>query len=205
VFILARILGLPTLQWLLERALILLPIAFLILFQPELRRTLEHLGEHALQLPAVSGGASARQASYLKPLVSACEELSRSKTGALIVFERANNLSDLAVRGTPLNAELTRELLLSIFHPASPLHDGAVIVKNGRLVAARVTLPLSQREDLAFSLGTRHRAAVGITEATDAVCVVVSEETGAISLSVAGDLYGNLSPSILYSRLEALL
>jgi diadenylate cyclase len=206
VFILSRVLNLPTLQWLLERALILLPIAFLILFQPELRRTLEHLGGHALQLPAVSATTSgAEPKRHLEPFVTACEELSRSRTGAIIVFERSNDLSYLARRGTSLNAEPTRDLLLSIFQSASPLHDGAVIVKDARLVAARVTLPLSQREDLAFSLGTRHRAAVGVSEVSDAAAVVISEETGSISLALAGHLYGNLSPSALSSRLGTLL
>lgn len=121
------------------------------------------------------------------------------------MIERSGDLSQLAQKGTPLNAELTRELLLCIFHPGSPLHDGAVIIKGGRVVAARVTLPLSRREDLAFSLGTRHRAAVGITEVSDSVSIVVSEETGSISVAVAGHLYGNLSPRTLGSRLSSLV
>lgn len=138
-------------------------------------------------------------------IVSVCEELSRSKTGAILVLERFTDLTYLRQRGTLLNAELTSELLLSIFQRESPLHDGAVIIKGGRLMAARVTLPLSQREDLAFSLGTRHRAAVGITEISDAISVVVSEETGTVSLAVAGYLYSNISLTTLASRLNALL
>lgn len=166
-------------------------LAVIILFQPEIRRALEKVGSRSF---AFLG----RQQNYavdsaIMQTVFACEEMSRSCTGALIVFERDNRLSDAINSGTQLDARVSAELLRNIFYDKSPLHDGAVIIKDGRIAAAGCMLPLSSNVNLSRDLGMRHRAGLGISEHSDAVVAIVSEETGSVSLAVEGMLKRHLT------------
>lgn len=166
-------------------------LAVIILFQPEIRRALEKVGSRS---PFIIGrDQSTTMDSAIMQTVFACEAMSRSRTGALIVFERDNLLGEAINSGTILDAKISSELLRNIFYDKSPLHDGAVIIKDGRITAAGCMLPLSSNGNLSRDLGMRHRAALGISEQTDAVVAIVSEETGAISLAVDGMLKRHLS------------
>lgn len=166
-------------------------LAVIILFQPEIRRALEKVGSKSLFLFGRDRATSTDSA--IMQTVFACEAMSRSRTGALIVFERDNRLGEAINSGTLLDAKISAELLRNIFYDKSPLHDGAVIIKDGRITAAGCMLPLSSNGNLSRDLGMRHRAALGISEQTDAVVAIVSEETGAISLAVEGMLKRHLS------------
>lgn len=158
-------------------------IILVILFQADIRRALARVGRGFF--PRLS---ELRETQIVEEVVRACQTLSTRRTGALIVLERRTGLDDLIESGIQLDASLTKELLTSIFLPTSPLHDGAVVIQSGRLSYAGTILPLTLRTDLPEGVGTRHRAAVGITEETDAVVIVVSEETGGISVVVSGEL-----------------
>lgn len=166
-------------------------LAVIILFQPEIRRALEKVGSRGFAFLGKEQNFS--MDSAIMQTVFACEEMSRSSTGALIVFERDNRLSDAINSGTQLDARVSAELLRNIFYDKSPLHDGAVIIKDGRIAAAGCMLPLSSNSNLSRDLGMRHRAALGISEHSDAVVAIVSEETGSISLAVEGMLKRHLS------------
>lgn len=168
-------------------------LAVVILFQPEIRRALEKVGSS--QLFSLLGKDWGGQAidHVIMETIYACEDMSRARTGALIVFERDNRLNEALSSGTPVDAYVSSELLKNIFYDKSPLHDGAVIIKEGRLAAAGCMLPLSTNASLSRELGMRHRAGIGVTEQTDAVVVIVSEETGAISVAVDGLLKRHLS------------
>ncbi|MDQ7827820.1 MAG: diadenylate cyclase CdaA [Armatimonadota bacterium] len=194
VYAVSRLLGLRTLNWLLSYVGLVIPIAFLILFQPELRRLLEQLGRGA---PIVSGFGVPLGREEAIRLVSdiarAARVLSIRKIGALIVLERSTGLVDVVETGIKVDAQVSVQLLLTIFFPNTPLHDGAVIIRGNRVLAAACLLPLSENPTLSKTLGTRHRAAIGITEETDAVAVVVSEETGVISVARDGELSRGLS------------
>lgn len=174
-------------------------VVFVILFQPELRGALMSLGKGRL----FSAFTRGEEFSILGELVRAAESLSARKMGALIVMEREVGLKNYVETGTPLEARVTHELLATIFTAPSPLHDGAAIIAGNRLVAAGCILPLSQNPRLVYALGTRHRAALGVSEETDAVVVVVSEETGAISIAERGRLVRNVDPGTLRSTLSA--
>lgn len=174
-------------------------LAVLILFQPEVRRALEKVGSKSLFL--FGRDQITTTDSAIMQTVFACEAMSRSRTGALIVFERDNRLGEAINSGTLLDAKISAELLRNIFYDKSPLHDGAVIIKDGRISAAGCMLPLSSNGNLSRDLGMRHRAALGISEQSDAVVAIVSEETGAISLAVDGMLKRHLSQDTF----EALL
>ena len=171
-------------------------IALVILFQPELRAALEKVGNAPLSLSGIKrlGSDSGDQTNILESIDSVCDavfEMARSKTGALIVFERSTKLGEFIKSGVVLNAHISRRLLGNIFFNKAPLHDGAVIIRDYRVYAASCMLPLSNTDDIMSSLGTRHRAAIGISELSDAVVVVVSEETGIVSLAVNGTLKRN--------------
>ncbi len=166
-------------------------LAVIILFQPEIRRALEKVGSKSLFL--FGRDRATTTDSAIMQTVFACEAMSRSRTGALIVFERDNRLGEAINSGTLLDAKISAELLRNIFYDKSPLHDGAVIIKDGRITAAGCMLPLSSNGNLSRDLGMRHRAALGISEQTDAVVAIVSEETGAISLAVEGMLKRHLT------------
>lgn len=166
-------------------------LAVIILFQPEIRRALEKVGSRGFSFLGKEQGFSMESA--IMQTVFACQEMSRSRTGALIVFERDNRLGEAISTGTQLDARVSSELLRNIFYDKSPLHDGAVIIKDGRIAAAGCMLPLSSNANLSRDLGMRHRAALGMSEHSDAVVAIVSEETGDISLAVEGMLKRHLT------------
>lgn len=176
-------------------------IAVIILFQPEIRRALEKVGSSKFfSLFGRELGYQGLEQAVMQ-VVYACEDMSRSRTGALIVFERDNRLNDAGSSGTLVDAHVSTELLKNVFYDKSPLHDGAAIIRDGRLYAAGCMLPLSTNANLSRELGMRHRAGIGITELTDAVTVIVSEETGGISVAVDGLLKRHLT----MDTFEALL
>ncbi len=168
-------------------------LAVIVLFQPEIRRALEKVGSS--QLFSLFGREWGGQAidHVIMETVYACEDMARTRTGALIVFERDNRLNEALSSGTPVDAYVSTELLKNIFYDKSPLHDGAVIIKEGRLAAAGCMLPLSTNASLSRDLGMRHRAGIGVSEQSDAVVVIVSEETGGISVAVDGLLKRHLT------------
>jgi diadenylate cyclase len=184
-------------------------IIIVVVFQPELRQALERLGRSNRTLKNfVPNASSGNQNSVVKAIgdvSDVCAVFSSSKTGALIVFERDSVLSEVAATGTELNSDTSVALLGNIFFNKAPLHDGACVIRDGRILAAGCILPLTQSMDISDSLGTRHRAAIGMTEGSDAVVVVVSEETGVISISVGGRLIRDLDRSSLYDKLSDLL
>lgn len=190
-------LKLYTLSWLLNQILAIGLIAVVVLFQPELRRMLDHLG--GLRLQNILGVERPTQAmdSVIDQTVMACEVMSREKVGALIVFARENQLDEYFKTGTVIDGQVSEQLLRNIFFPKASLHDGALIIRDGRVAAAGCVLPLSESERLSADLGTRHRAGVGMSEVSDAVVVIVSEETGAISVAVGGMLKRHLAPQTL--------
>jgi diadenylate cyclase len=197
----ARAAQLTTLETILERFFLLLPVAILILFQHEIRRGLANFGRNPFwRLAAVE-----QEASVTNDVVLAASSLASHRTGALIVIERLEGLREYIENGVRLDATLSYDLLINIFTPETPLHDGAAIVQNGRLAAAGCFLPLSGNPELSKELGSRHRAALGISEETDAVAVIVSEENGEVSIAHAGVIEGRLDAKALRSRLHQLL
>ena len=182
--VLARTLGLTSLGWLLDHFWSFWVVAVIVVFQPELRRALAWIGQGPV-LQRLLGG-SAERAQVVDELVRASDSLAGRRIGALIVLERSTGLRQYAELGVALDALVSADLLTSIFLPYSPLHDGAVFVQGGRIVAAGCFLPLSRNTQVGRALGTRHRAALGIAEETDAIALVVSEETGRMSLAWAG-------------------
>jgi diadenylate cyclase len=196
----ARWLRLDMVEWLLTTMLPYFAIALIVLFQPEIRRALARLGHTPFW-----GRFSARDSSgVMDDLVLAASYFSQNRIGALVALERDTGLRTYIESGLPLDAALSYDLLLAIFHPSSPMHDGAVIVQGSRVAAAACFLPLTLNPSLSTQLGTRHRAAIGVTEESDSVALVVSERTGAISLAVGGALETNLAPEQLSSRLSKL-
>lgn len=181
-------------------------VAIPVIFQQELRRAFEQLG-HAgswLKNPLVQQDDAVNE-HMIDEVVRASYQLSRLRYGALIVIERETNLQDFVDRGVPINADITRQLLINIFFPNSPLHDAAVVIGSNRILAASVVLPLTDNISASSSLGTRHRAGVGITEESDAVAVIVSEETGQMSVAHSGRLIRNLDQDRLRRVLRTLL
>lgn len=201
----AQWLQLYTIHWLLRNIQVALVVALPIVFQPELRRALEQLGRGRLfaRPYAVLGAEGLRR--LVDEVARAVEILSRNKIGALIVLERETGLKDIAETGTAVDGLVSAEMLVNIFIPNTPLHDGAVVIRGDRVLAAGCFLPLSDAANLARELGTRHRAAVGVTEHSDAVAVVVSEETGAVSLASAGKLIRNVDDKTLREMVTSLL
>ncbi len=178
-------------------------IALIVIFQPELRRALEHMGRTKF-----SQWFAEEKTDYtdmVAEVVRAAENMSKANTGALIVFEREGSLIDLLTGGTAINSNVSSELLENIFVPNTPLHDGAVIIKNSKIFKAACVLPLSSNRDLSKECGTRHRAGLGISEQSDCVSLVVSEETGKISVMYGGDMMRNLSIANLNELLLKLL
>jgi diadenylate cyclase len=202
LFFLSRYLHLETVNWLIRNVAGYLVFALIVLFQADIRRALAHFGR-APFFRYFERQASAEET--IEELVIAASSLSSRRTGAIIVIERQIGLRNYIEGGIPLDAAVTYDLLASIFQPGSPLHDGAVIVQSDRIAAAACFLPLSVNPRLSKDLGTRHRAALGLTEENDAIAIVVSEETGTISLVLGGDLERGLSPERLGTRLRALL
>ncbi len=194
--------GLVTVNWALSNLLAVWLLLVIILFQPELRRALASMGRRGSLLRAFW---RYQEAHMVDEVVRAVTALAARKVGAIVVLERDSRLSDIVDSGTPVDAIVSRRLLESIFYPYSPLHDGAVILSRDRILAASCFLPLSINPDLPRDLGTRHRAAVGVTEESDAVAVAVSEETGSISLVMGGEIIRNLDGADLRQRLSQLL
>lgn len=192
--------GLGTLQWILDNFLSSAVLIIIVLFQQDIRRALARVGRGVF--PSISRTEASQ---ILEDVVRAAQALAQRRVGALFVLERETRLNDLIEAGTPLDAAVTKDLLISIFLPLSPLHDGAVVIQDGRVAWAGCVLPLTLREDLPEGLGTRHRAAVGITEESDAVVVVVSEETSAISVVYAGELVRDLDGPRLREVLREIL
>ncbi len=205
----ATLFQLNTILWIFKNAISVGIIALLILFQPELRRALEELGRKNIISEVLI-----RDDKYVKnervnentvhELVAAVIEMSKNKTGALIVIEKDVALGEYESTGINIDAAISKQLLVNIFEHNTPLHDGAVIIRNNRVVAATCYLPLTNRNDINKDLGTRHRAAVGISEVSDSMTVVVSEENGTISVAQSGNLYRNLDSETLRKHLTSL-
>ena len=194
---LTDVLHLYTLSFILNQFLAVGLLAIVILFQPELRRMLDHLG--SVKLSSFFGVSKPVQEmdAVISQTVMACEVMSREKVGALIVFAREQRLGEYFKTGTQIDGQVSEQLLRNIFFPKASLHDGAMIIRDGRVAAAGCVLPLSDSSRLSADLGTRHRACVGMSEASDAVVIIVSEETGTISVAVGGMLKRHLAPQTL--------
>ena len=186
------IFGLDTLGWLLQEVIDFGFLAIIIIFTPEIRRALEQLGRGKI-FQRSTGQLEDEQTRLIEAMKKAVSYMAKRRIGALISVENETGLNEYSETGIKLNAEITSELLINIFIPNTPLHDGAVIVQKDKIIAAACYLPLSESTFISKELGTRHRAAVGLSEVTDAVTIVVSEETGAVSLTKNGNLYRNLS------------
>ena len=199
---LSDIFKLTMINSLLKRAVELGLIALLILFQPELRRVLERMGSSFSSGHAVASSATEQA---IAQTVLACTEMSASRTGALIIFERKVKLNDIMSTGTIINSDTTAELLKNLFYNKAPLHDGAVIIRDGRIAAAGCVLPLTKSRNLSKDLGMRHRAGIGLSEQSDAVVVIVSEETGSVSVAIEGMLKRHLTASVFEKLLRSEL
>ena len=202
---LTELLQLYTLNYILNKVLEIGLIAIVILFQPELRRMLDQLTNMKLRKLFSMQKDEEDMSPVISQVVMACDVMSREKVGALIVFGRDSVLDEYTKTGTPVDAQVSEQLLRNIFFPKAALHDGAAVIQDGRLVAAGCVLPLSDSNRLHADLGTRHRAGVGISEVSDAVVVIVSEETGTISVAVGGMLKRHLAPQMLERLLRAEL
>ena len=186
---LTNVLQLNVVSWMLQQVLNTGVVVLVILFQPELRKALEQLGRSSfISSGSGSHSSSANTSQIVSEIVTAMTDMSKKRIGALIVVERKTGLREFADTGTMINADITAPLIENIFEPNTPLHDGAMIIRDGRILAAACILQLSNDPDISKELGTRHRAAIGITETSDAVALVVSEETGVISAAREGRL-----------------
>ncbi len=192
---------LDTLNWLLSKLMLYISLAFVIIFQPEIRRVLAKLGRQ----PMWRANGISSQIALVEPLMQTVQLLSKRKIGALIAIEREIGTRALQDTGTRMNSMVSAELLSTIFFPHTPLHDGGVIISGDRICAAGCLFPLSQKQELSKTLGTRHRAAIGITEETDSIVVVVSEETGAVSVAYNGRLRRGLDETRLRRVLTSML
>ncbi|MDD3653584.1 MAG: diadenylate cyclase CdaA [Desulfotomaculaceae bacterium] len=204
---LSSMLNLYTMNWILKQAMTALVVALPVVFQPELRRALEKLGRgqfltHGSLTPMSQGEIG--QVKIIAEITRSTTILSKNKIGALIVLGRETGLEEYIDTGLKIDGIVSAEFLVNIFIPKTPLHDGAVIIRNGRVAAAACFLPLSENPNLTSDLGTRHRAGIGISEHSDAVSIIVSEETGIISVAVEGVLTRNLDEASLQERLSLL-
>lgn len=194
---LADLANLYTISWILNQFLSVGFLAVIILFQPELRRVLERLGNMRLRVLLGTQKPMQEMDSVIAQTVMACETMSRERVGALIVFAREARLDEYFKTGTRIDGQVSEQLIRNIFFPKASLHDGAMIIRDGQIAAAGCVLPLSDSNRLSADLGTRHRAGVGMSESSDAVVVIVSEETGTISVAVGGMLKRHLAPQTL--------
>jgi diadenylate cyclase len=192
---------LKSLSFVLNNTFSVMAIGVLIIFQPELRRGLEQIGRSSLKDFFATETGNTETIGTIDALVKACSELSKTYTGALIVVEKETKIGDIISTGIAINSSVTAELLINIFTPNTPLHDGAVVIRDNRIKAATCYLPLSENAEINKELGTRHRAAIGVTEGSDALAIVVSEETGMISLIQDGAIQRGLSPEALKAAL----
>lgn len=187
-FLISQLLSLNLLNWLLKSLITVGLIAIVVLFQPELRRGLEQIGRRGILSDQFRDVSKDDAYATVRCIVEACEEFSASRTGALMAIERQTMLNDILETGVVVNADLSVRLLGNLFYEGSPLHDGAVIIRGTKAYAASCVLPLTSRTNIGGNLGTRHRAGVGLSEVSDAFVIIVSEETGAISVAQNGDL-----------------
>ena len=203
VTLLSDIFHLYTLHWILSNLMTVGLLALVVLFQPELRRALEKLGRS--KFINITGDVDKDDAKRIVTEMSkAIELMSASRTGALMVIERETTLNDIVETGTIIDAAISTEMIGNVFYEGAPLHDGAVIVRGGRLYAAGCVLPLTQNKKLGKELGTRHRAGIGITEHSDAISIIVSEETGKVSIAKGGNLIFNVDGDFLRAKLMEL-
>lgn len=199
ITLMSEVLKLNVLNFLLTKILELGVLALVIMFQPELRRALEHFGGKNM-VRSLMGGEAVPKSDLEQAIlatVSACDIMSKERVGVLLIFERQTSLEEYFKTGTLVDAKTTEQLLRNLFFPKASLHDGAVIVRNGRVAAAGCVMPLSENRHLNSDLGTRHRAGIGTSEVSDAVVVIVSEETGTISVAIGGMLKRHLAPQML--------
>lgn len=201
---LSRMLQLKTISFLLQNTLSILAIAVIVLFQPELRRGLEQIGRSKFKdiFSFDDSDERIRVTAAIEEIVKACTELSKEYVGALIVIERETKIGEIIKTGVNMNSNVSAELLQNIFTPNTPLHDGAVIIREDKIMAASCYLPLTDNQNLSKELGTRHRAALGISEISDSISIVVSEESGKISVALNGGLTRNLTPDTLRKALN---
>lgn len=208
-FVFAAIFNMTTILWIAENVFTIAVTAIVVILQPELRRALETLGRKnilASILPFETNKTQEGKISSktITEITKACVEMSRVRTGALIVIENAQGLDDYSRTGIDVDGIVTSQLLINIFEHNTPLHDGAVIIRENRVLAATCYLPLSDSMNLGKELGTRHRAGVGISEVTDSMTIIVSEETGKISVAFEGKLERNVSPERLKERISTM-
>src|SRR6266446_4839749 len=197
-FYFSRWAHLETVSWMLTNVLPYFVFAIIVIFQQEIRRALAHFG----QAPLFTGFSSINRNEFYDEVILAVTTLASNQTGALIIVERDIGLKTYIESGIAIDAALSYDLLVTVFNPAVPLHDGAVIIQNGRIAAAACFLPLTVKPRLSKELGTRHRAAIGVTEETDALAIVVSEETGSIAFAHDGEIERFIDPDMLRSRLR---
>ncbi|MGB4273476.1 MAG: diadenylate cyclase CdaA [Bacillota bacterium] len=202
---LSDLLELRTVNWLLQKTITMLFVALPIVFLPELRRALEQIGRGGMFTGPLGLLEKEDILAMISNVAKATTLLARDKIGALIVIERDTGIAELMETGTRIDAVVSTELLLNIFMPNSPLHDGAVIIRGNRIMAAGCYLPLSENQNISRRLGTRHRAALGLSEQSDAVSIVVAEETGVISMATSGKLMRYLDEGTLREKLVELL
>lgn len=205
IYLIAAWWKLPTLNWLLERIIDSLIIAVVVIFQPELRRILERVGRTNFSKGQLFENQSTSMNECIDSVCKAAGIMQEKKIGALIVFERTTQLGEIINTGTLIDSKTSIAMINNIFFPKSPLHDGAMIIREDRIYSAGCILPLTQRQDISDQLGTRHRAAIGMTENSDAVVLVVSEETGIISIVVNGYITRNYSVVSAQAELQRLL
>ncbi len=201
VYVASQLVGFYTLHWFLDNFLSSIILVIIVIFQNDIRRALMHVGRN----PFFAGLSSREESEIIDELVKACANLASKRIGSLIVIERETGLKDFLEIGTEIDSKVSSDLIASIFLPYSPIHDGALVIQEGRMTRAGCFLPLSQNPDISKTLGTRHRAAIGLTELVDAVAIVVSEETGKISVVVGGRITRDLDSSALKKVLKRLL
>lgn len=201
----SEILQLHVVNYILKNTMTVGLIALLIVFQPELRRALEYIGRTKLIIKPIGEFESEDIEESMEEIIEAMFSLSRQKIGALIIIERETGINDIIQTGTILDGKISRQLLINIFIPNTPLHDGALVIKNNRIRAAGCFLPLTENKNLNKELGTRHRAGIGISERSDCISLIVSEENGYISMAQNGNLYRNISREYIKEALNKSL
>jgi len=201
VYLASRVGDLYTLNWFLSNFLSSIILVIVVIFQHDIRRALMHVGRN----PFFGSVTYREESEIIDELIKACVSLGNRKIGALIAIERETGIKDILESGTSIDSRVSNELIRAIFMPSSPIHDGALVIQQGRLTLAGCFLPLSQSGDINKNLGTRHRAAIGLTELSDAVAIIVSEETGKISVAINGGMTRNLDATSLKKVLGRLL
>ncbi len=201
LYLVAQYLGMPTITWLLDGFIKYFVLILIILFQNDIRRALTEVGRN----PFFTGVSRSEEKQVIDEIVKAAFQMANRRIGALIIIERRVNLKNMVEDAVTIDAKVSSELLMTIFFPKTPLHDGAVIIKEGRVLQAKGILPLSSNPEIPRFLGTRHRAAIGITEQSDAIAIVVSEEEGIVSLVLEGKITRGLQQKELFNQLAELL